>query len=475
MIYFPKYFSRQAIIWYFVSLVAVSLVFFTNLMPAYLYLFGAVSVVAFFAGSSELTRRWAPLRSKTFEKKLFAGAFSIRLFYVIFIYLLNYSLYGTFHESEGADIGWYMESGQYIADMIRHGKWNFISLYSSWGIRYDDMGYNIYLAFVYLICGSWSDVIVPLILKAFWGSLTCLYMYRIATRHFGEGVGRMTGVFCMLQFNLIWWCGSMMKETEMVFILVAAMNAFDKGMLGKKLNIKTLVLALLLVVPVFYFRSVLGIALIASIVLVILLSGNKQVSSTKKILAGLVFAVVAFVLVRGSVFPHPESIIQENMEREEQDVNMEWRAEREGGNTLAVHASTAVFAPLIFILPFPSMTYTQQDQEMLMQVNGGNYVKNVMAFFCMLAVILMLFNGKWREHIIPLTVLLVYLLSLAVSEFAQSGRFHLPAIPLEMMFAAYGITLMTPKRKSWFVAFLVLEFLFCIGWNWFKLAGRGLV
>jgi hypothetical protein len=67
-----------------------------------------------------------------------------------------------------------------------------------------------------------------------------------------------------------------------------------------------------------------------------------------------------------------------------------------------------------------------------------------------------------------------YLAALVLSVFAQSGRFHLLIIPFEMMFAAYGISLLNKKGIKWFQYALIFECIICIAWSWFKLAGRGL-
>ena len=160
-----------------------------------------------------------------------------------------------------------------------------------------------------------------------------------------------------------------------------------------------------------------------------------------------------------------------------QKTNMEWRSNRGGGgNKFAKYASAAVFAPLIFTIPFPNMVYTTQDQEMLMMVNGGNFEKNVLSFFIIFAMFQLLLSGQWRQHVFPIAYYVGYLAALVLSVFAQSGRFHMPIMPMAMMFGAYGLTLVTSKKhKQWFTYALIVEVGFCIFWSWFKLAGRGLI
>ena len=66
---------------------------------------------------------------------------------------------------------------------------------------------------------------------------------------------------------------------------------------------------------------------------------------------------------------------------------------------------------------------------------------------------------------------------LVFSGFAQSGRFHMPIWPMLMLFAAYGVQMAKcdMRWKKWFSYVLVAEIAVCLIWNWYKLAGRGLI
>jgi len=152
---------------------------------------------------------------------------------------------------------------------------------------------------------------------------------------------------------------------------------------------------------------------------------------------------------------------------------MNWRAEREHGNKFSKYISGAVFAPLIVAIPFPTIINTpfQENQQL---INGGNYVKNIMAFFTLFALILLVKEKRWRDHLLILVFMGAYLAVIAMSAFAQSERFHQPALPLILLFAAYGVSRTTNKQKKYFTWWLVFIFVVIVGWSWFKLAGRGL-
>ena len=72
--------------------------------------------------------------------------------------------------------------------------------------------------------------------------------------------------------------------------------------------------------------------------------------------------------------------------------------------------------------------------------------------------------------------LIAYLVILVFSAFAHADRFHMPALPLELLFMSYGMSLLGDQRvKRWYNWWLVVIFVAFVGWNWFKLAGRGLI
>ena len=68
-----------------------------------------------------------------------------------------------------------------------------------------------------------------------------------------------------------------------------------------------------------------------------------------------------------------------------------------------------------------------------------------------------------------------YLAVIAFSNFAQSERFHQPALPFELMFAAFGISQLKAKHIKWIDYWMYFVVAANVGWAWFKLAGRGLV
>ena len=100
-----------------------------------------------------------------------------------------------------------------------------------------------------------------------------------------------------------------------------------------------------------------------------------------------------------------------------------------------------------------------------------------MSFFVIFALGMLLLTGRWREHLLSLSFMLGYIVVLVMSTFAQSERFHQPIMAFELMFAAYGLSIVrnSKRYRRWFMYWCIVMFIACLAWNWFKLKGRGMI
>ena len=460
--YFPSYFSRRAIICYLVTLALVSALFMSYVLPFQFMLFGLVPVIVFFNYSNKLTMSWQRIKPATFTKKLFKTALIIRIVYVIFIYFYYIKMTGLPHMYYPGDELLYEEVGLLLKDV---GPSRFAELLRAYNISFSDSGYCWWLAFENFILGTHplSYRTVKCVVDAF----SCVLIYNLAKRNFGEATGRIAGIFCMLIPNLWYYCGLTLKETEMTFLTILFVERADFALRSKKITISGLAFPALIVLLMFTFRTALGAVLVAALVAALILTSGRQLELWKKILLSSIFGVWMMMTVG-------VEIIQETQELWEgrhvnQSVGYGWRAET---NSFAKYASASVFAPLIFTIPFSSMV-TTPGQENQMMMNGANFIKNIMSGLTILAMFLLLVRGDWRKHVLPVAVMMGYLVVLVFSNFAHSERFHLPVVPLEYMFAAYGVSQLTNKHKRWYVIWLVGISVANIAWAYVKLVGRG--
>lgn len=473
----PKWAIGKSVIVFFLSFAACTLAFGypMELRDA---IISSLSLIIFFYGGKNMLANWARDKEKTFIKNIFVFGLLARLLWSMYCYFFfNPEYYGNTLGDE-ADTTWYMPYGAAIADWIRDGfPVPFSELMDTWGGQIDDTGYPIWLAIINLLTFDGSDVFVPFIVKCVIGAYCGVSIYRVTKRHFGLGTARLAAIFVALNPNMIYWCGNMFKETEMVFLCCLSIDLIDRVLSsGAKLNFKTLLPGVLVAMYIFFFRASLAIVIFLAMFAHIVMVSGRVMSAGKKAIAGVMVGTVLLIGMGDRLRSEAEEI-RSAVQSDQQDVNMKWRAERKGGNSFASYAGKAVFAPLIFTIPFPSFNVALESQVLQRQLSGGNYIKNVFSFFVLLVMFLMLISGEWRKHVFILAYTLGYLMSLVLSSFAQSSRFHMPVWPMLMLFAAYGIQIAktNPRYRRWFGYALVIEFVACLVWNWFKLAGRGLI
>lgn len=479
--FIPRSVTSVAMLTYVAAIVCCNMLFASHMLNWQWWFFGAIEVLGFFYFANRLSKNWFHLKSLHFVQKLFWVALFLRLLWVVISYFLYQHWTSTPFSIGAADELFYNEVAQYAANMMRNSDWNIYSNIQDYsdGTQFSDMGYPIYLTFVYWIFGN--SIFVARIIKALLSTWTVILMYRLTMRNFGEQMGRMVAIMCALMPNLIYYCSFQLKEVEMVFLAVLFIERADHLLRKGKLAFMPTATLMLVPAVMFTIRTALAAVLVMAFFCTIILSSERVVSWGRRTLM-----FVMAILFAGMTVMMSTSIGQDIQQMWQtrgsaQRANMEWRAVRSdmaGGlnNRFAKYAGAAVFAPMIFTIPFSTMNEVpgQENQKM---IHGGNFVKNILSFFTIAALVMLLISGDWRKYVLPLAVLCGYLVVLVFSNFAQSERFHLPILPLTLMFAGYGISKMKEVWwiKKYFPYWCALMFVACVAWNWFKLAGRGMI
>lgn len=477
---FPDWLSKYAVITYVLALMLVSYLYSNYMIPWYYMLSGVVAIMVFFIYGSNVAKRTSVVKmhsAKSFERRIFLIAFIPRLIYTILIYWIFMSNYGDVLGFENGDAFFYLQQGEEFADAILNGTFKEVWNDTTKVVDISDMGYVTYVGFVYWLTGK--SVVALRLLKCILSAWTVLLIYRLAKRNFGEQTARVAAIFCALWPNFWYYCTTHLKETEMVFLTVLFVEQADQMLRSRKFSAWKMVPVLLIAAVLFTFRAPLSLVLLISLVFSIIMSSTKVITWGKRITVGLL-AIALIGIVAGNRIQEKGRELIENQEKL-QESGYKWYGERKdaSGNQqrFAQYAGTAVFAPLILTLPFPSMIRAFEGQEQQQLQNGGNFVKNILSFFTIFALLALALSGRWRDHLLPLSFMIGYVVVLALSSFAHSERFHQPAMPFEFMFAAYGLSLVITKLKykRWFACWSVAMFVVAIGWNWFKLKGRGLI
>lgn len=465
--FFPKVISNKAIAAYIASLALVSIVYMDYAMSFKFMLIGLLSVLGFFYFSNKLTVDWKIYSEKAFRKNVFLVSFAIRFAWVVFSYFFFMSQTGTLFEWDAADSISYHELPAW---MVQYNQFDHIR--ESVKTNAADCGQYTYTYFIYKIVGyeGWFPIMFVRFLKAIWGAFTCVLIYNLAKRNFGDSTGRMAAIFCMLMPNLIMYTGFQLKETEMTFLIVAFLERADYALRSQKKVFLSTVLALLLGCCLFFYRTVLGVVALFSFGTAVVFSNTRIVGVTKKIVVGF-WVVLAITFVAGSTVVNE---VAEKWENRNTNVELKRDLQERRGNKWAKYATGGVMAPMAFVLPFSTMVDVDLQYNQQLK-HGGCFVKNVMGIFVVIAFFSMFFvSKKWRDFALIWSFTFGYLAVISLSGFSNSERFHFPAIPLLMSFAAYGVSLLNKKYfkfvKIWMYVVVLMEF----AWAFFKLGSRGM-
>jgi 4-amino-4-deoxy-L-arabinose transferase-like glycosyltransferase len=433
-------------------------------LPILWVITGSVSVFSFFYYLKTLWPSWSKLRPALFQKKLFRTALIIRVIYVIASYFFYLSVNGNPFEYDAADSQGYHGEALWLISLIDGGQLDVYLAYIRGNLS--DFGYVGYLSTIYTIFGE--NIFIARLLKALMGAYLVSLVCKLASRNFGENTGRLAGIMCMLSPNLIYYCGMHLKEAEMVFLLVFFLERADYFSRKRTFDIKLLFVVIALGISLFLFRTVLGAAAMAAFVFSYFLQSSYSSSLSKKIALGFFMLLLVLGLSGGSIEKEVKTYWGNKDSNQEQSM----AARVDKGNTLAKYGSTAIFAPLILIAPFPTLVNvsTQQNQMLL---NGGYFVKTFLAIFALLAILFLYKKKKLSEHSFILLYLFSYLGILAMSKFAISERFHLPILPVFYILAAYGFIVISKKQAPILKYYYAGITIMIVAWNIFKLTGRG--
>lgn len=464
--YFPKQIAYKAITTYLASLVVISLVFHNYAMPLGYMALG----IAFVTGVFLLTNRYTQRQGSTeklFVRNLFIISFMLRLAWVIGSYFFYIEFTGTPFGFENADGLGYHDTAEWFTWMGL--KDTMIHLFGpETEVTLGDTGYPLYLYFIYEIFGP--NVIIPRILKALMSAYTCVLLYRIATRTFGEQVGRMAGILCALMPNFIIYCGYHLKETEMVFLEVAFLERLDYLLRSRKINFWNVLLTTLLGGSLFLFRTVLGAAAVFSAATAVLVSSSPRLKRNGRRVALIAWGILCIVVAGGGTLA---TELEGYWEEREENASSKRLEQTIRGNQWAKYATGTVMVPMAFVLPFSTMVnvdnqYGQQEKH------GGNYVRNFLGFFVLLSIYEAIRRKKWRDFSMIGAFVISYLGIVALSGFSNSERFLLPGLPCLIMMWAYGISVLRRQSYRLLTPWCFFVFAMEFGWAFFKLGSRGL-
>lgn len=465
--FFPKQITYRAVITYLAALIVISLTFSRYAMKFGYMALGLFFVISFFS----LTNVWSKQRRSDSERDyvqlLFFSAVIIRLIWVVASYFYYTNATGIPFEFDTADALGYHEEAKWLASEKWSKAWEYYFGKNSSGVS--DVGYPLYLTVLYKITGP--VIIIPRIIKAFLSAFSCILVYNLASRTFGEETGRVAGIMMVLMPNLIIYCGYHLKETEMIFIETAFLERLDYLIRSKKASFWSVFLPTILAGSLFFFRTVLGLAAIFAFVTTVLLSSASSMKRGWKRTALIGWGVLCLaILSGGTVMTEIETIWEEK----DENVTQKRIEQTSRGNQWAQYATGAVMAPMAFVLPYATMVDVSQQYNQQTK-HGGNYVRNFMGFFAILAIYEAIRQKKWRNFVLIGAFALSYLGVVSLSGFSNSERFLLLGLPCLIIMWAYGVSELRRNTYKYLTPWCFVVFLMELGWAYFKLGNRGII
>lgn len=464
--FFPRQISTKAILTYLAALGIVSALFFRFSMPVWRMGLGILFVGGFFFLSSTWSKNWAKMPVEQFSKIVFGVAVALRIAWVISSYFFYWETLGNPFEYAAADSVGYHGEAKEMADLPWNEVWFYYFGPGSTGIS--DTGYPLYLSVLYKAFGPY--VIIPRIIKCLLSAWMCILVYKLASRTFGESVGRMAGIMCCLMPNLIIYCGYHLKETEMLFLEVAFLERMDYLMRVRRFTLLNIILPILLAGSLFFFRTVLGATAILAFISAIVFTNTPMMKKGGRRALLIGWGALALFFAAGTTAVSEVEFYWEKRESNEVAKRMQQTIR---GNQWAQYATGAVMAPMVVALPFSTMVETE-GQEGQLTKHGGNFIRNFMAFFAILAVVEAFRQKRWRQFVLIGVFTFGYLGVISISGYGNAERFLLPGLPGLIMMWAYGISELQAGSykllKPWCIVVVLME----IGWAYFKLGSRGL-
>ncbi|MBO4263615.1 MAG: glycosyltransferase family 39 protein [Bacteroidales bacterium] len=464
--FFPKQIARNGVVTYLVALAAVAVIFPRFLMPLGFILLGLGYILLFFLLSNSLTRKWNSLTSKDFAWHVFLIGLLLRVMWLSASYFYYSSKYGIPFEQLAMDaLNYHLVASEWTEKPdLQSLLWVFFNAYGL-----SDSGYLIYLTTLYFPLNC--NIFLARLCNAALSALTPVLIYRLGSRVMGEKTGRMAAIFCMLCPNFIHYCGLHLKENVMLCLEVAFLERTDYLLRKQRVSVFVFIEAGFFLVSLFLFRTVLGAVAVLSLITCLMFSERRFAQKYRKFFMVVWFGLFAFYAAESPIASEVETYWEERGENTVRKRNEQTLR----GNLWAKYATSAVMLPMIFVLPYSTMVEVPFQEEQLF-LHAGNFVRNFLGIFALIALYVILFKHKnWKAFTLVGTFLVEYLVVVGLSGFSNSERFLLPAYPLLLLFSAHGIANLDARTfqisKFWCVIVVLME----VAWAYFKLGSRGLV
>lgn len=463
-----RHFQWVGVALYLAALFIVSVCFRDYALQPLWIAWGMGTVLFFFGLTTFFHRRWRHDDTKVFLRKVFWWALGIRVVHVGAIIFYYYWQTGVSLEYQAADSWMYHNTATYLSRLLREGQIVELFRVLNGSTRgFSDQGYLLYLTTLYTCFDN--NILGPRLLKALMSAYTCVAIYKLASRSLGERTGRLAAVMAVFLPQFLHYNGTYLKETELVFLTTLALERMDYLIRSQRYTFWNILVPILLTALTLGFRTVVGMALIASFMVYVACCPKALLSRKARLitLGIIVFVAVLFLFTpigwEMYIVYKINFLTGDAMVEKYQDMGLRY----------AEYASYKYMAPGAFTLPLTNLVEVANANQKMM--NGTYFVKNYLAFFALWCFVAAIRQKRCRDFSLMGTYTLLYVLIIAFSFAFNSERYHLPALPGILIMAAYAMTHFKRKDFAFFYSYDLLLLAAIVAWNYLKLSARGLI
>lgn len=468
--YWPANYSYTAIgAALIINLILV--VFFGTRLIAPEWLFANLGFLAFFFVIVNIVSIRAGKNTSTdYGRQIFWMAWGVRLVFMTILVIIAELTWDQPFYVGAVDAARYHRVASELSQLLAAG--NFQSVFPHLAGEYleytDNYGVPLVLSVVYTFFGQ--SVIVGKVFITLMGAGTAFFAYKTAKLITDEWTSRLAGILIAFFPLSLFYSSVILKEEFVVFLSMVGIFLLTKSVVKGRVKLWEIGVLIASVSILFLFRTAAGALMVSLVVGVFFMNRIKgsvlvSLSISVLILSGFFYFIDAFGEVDyyveriSGVFDYSEARIRSIAE----------------GNTLASIVGIPTFVILSFIAPFPSMVYLpvgNLPHDDTYYWIAGLMIWNFLIYFGLV--------GFWKlvkqnlsESLAVWGFAVGYTIILGVTALFTAVRFGYNAMPAFFILIAIGI-----KHRDefpWWKLYLIGAVGLILAWNYFRLAGRGMM
>lgn len=419
----------------------------------------------------KLNRKWIYYPEKKFTKKIFWTSFLVRLFVLLGVLIIAKNTWGRLFYVGAVDATKYFRVATQARAVFHEqdliGSFNFIV--DEYNGIITDVGFPFFLFLTTFIVGTSAFGLK--LTSCIIGSLVVLKGYKIANLIFEKKTARIAAILLMVFPISLFFNATILKESLLTYVILEVLYLNVKMIKTLKYKTKDILLLVAFIAISFFLRAAVSILLflIATYTLTVYSAKRKKIVGVTVTII-IITLFTSFLIITGQSQVYYDNYIEAKnlpQERIEQMSNI---------NELVSLLGLPVYLLISIFTPFPSLVYIPNQfglpHDEYNYMIAGNIFWNVFALFAVTGLI-WTFRKK-RGLSSPLWSFVIgYQLILLQAMMFTSVRFSYPALPVFVLFTAYGLSL--KKLKKYYSLYLLMMAIAIIGWNYVRLKGRGML